>query len=89
MRHLPLPTLNLSDNDLWDLKLCPLVWFFILLLQPGDFSYVKKTNELFLRDLIKEEVGKESFTAVVITGVQPEHIKYLKKNFKEWTRCLA
>uniref|UniRef100_A0A7N6B7U3 SMC hinge domain-containing protein n=1 Tax=Anabas testudineus TaxID=64144 RepID=A0A7N6B7U3_ANATE len=57
--------------------------------KPGDFSHMNKTNELFLRDLISEELGKGSFTAVVITGVQPDHIKYLKQDFQEWTRRLA
>ncbi|XP_029001664.1 structural maintenance of chromosomes flexible hinge domain-containing protein 1-like isoform X2 [Betta splendens] len=57
--------------------------------KPCDSSHVKKNDERFLRKLIAEEKGKESFTAVVITGVQAEHVKYLKQDFKDWTRRLA
>lgn len=60
-----------------------------MLLQPGDFSHVNKNEERFLHDLIAEEPGKDSFTAVVITGVRPEHITFLKKDFAVWTRQLA
>ncbi|XP_071341029.1 structural maintenance of chromosomes flexible hinge domain-containing protein 1 isoform X2 [Trachinotus anak] len=56
--------------------------------KPGDFSHVNG-NERFLRELIAEENGKESFTAVVITGVKPEHITFLKEDFAKWTRELA
>ncbi|KAK2886592.1 hypothetical protein Q8A73_020538 [Channa argus] len=57
--------------------------------KPGDASLVNTAKERFLLDLIAEESGKESFTAVVITGILPEHITYLKDSFKEWTRELA
>ncbi|XP_029384888.1 structural maintenance of chromosomes flexible hinge domain-containing protein 1 isoform X2 [Echeneis naucrates] len=57
--------------------------------KPGDYSRVKGKDEHFLHELIKEESGKESFTAVVITGIKPEHILFLKDNFEEWTRELA
>uniref|UniRef100_A0A673BRY1 Structural maintenance of chromosomes flexible hinge domain containing 1 n=1 Tax=Sphaeramia orbicularis TaxID=375764 RepID=A0A673BRY1_9TELE len=50
--------------------------------KPGDFSRVPKEEEHFLRSLIAEETGKESFTAVVITEVKPEHITLLKQTFK-------
>uniref|UniRef100_A0A3Q2GFK0 Structural maintenance of chromosomes flexible hinge domain containing 1 n=1 Tax=Cyprinodon variegatus TaxID=28743 RepID=A0A3Q2GFK0_CYPVA len=60
----------------------------ILNRKPGDFSHIKG-NEAFLQDIIREETGKHSFTAVVITGICPEHMKYLKQDFKEWTRKLA
>ncbi|XP_068438024.1 structural maintenance of chromosomes flexible hinge domain-containing protein 1 isoform X2 [Clinocottus analis] len=56
--------------------------------KPGDSSHVKK-DQRCLNDLIAEECGKESFTAVVITGVSPEHIAFLKKDFTVWTRQLA
>ncbi|XP_062336135.1 structural maintenance of chromosomes flexible hinge domain-containing protein 1 [Osmerus eperlanus] len=55
----------------------------------GDSSHVKDEEERFLHGLIAEEVGKESFTAVVVTGVQPEHITLLKQDFHLWTRELA
>ncbi|KAI3355352.1 hypothetical protein L3Q82_018194, partial [Scortum barcoo] len=57
--------------------------------KPCDFSHVKNKDENFLHDLIREESGKESFTAVVITEVMPEHIVILKDDFKLWTRELA
>uniref|UniRef100_G3NJJ1 Histidine kinase/HSP90-like ATPase domain-containing protein n=2 Tax=Gasterosteus aculeatus TaxID=69293 RepID=G3NJJ1_GASAC len=41
--------------------------------KPGDYSHVKGDDERCLRALIGEEFGKKSFTAVVITGVSPEH----------------
>lgn len=50
---------------------------------------MKDEEERFLHGLIAEEVGKESFTAVVVTGVQPEHITLLKQDFHLWTRELA
>ncbi|XP_026148078.1 structural maintenance of chromosomes flexible hinge domain-containing protein 1 [Mastacembelus armatus] len=59
----------------------------ILNRKPGDFSHCP--DERFLHALIAEESEKESFTAVVITGVNPEHITFLKKDFKLWTRQLA
>ncbi|XP_068199781.1 structural maintenance of chromosomes flexible hinge domain-containing protein 1 isoform X2 [Antennarius striatus] len=56
---------------------------------PGDSSHVNETDERFLHALIAEETGKESFTAVVVTGILPEHIAFLKKKFQVWTRQLA
>ncbi|KAF7669972.1 hypothetical protein LDENG_00105580 [Lucifuga dentata] len=55
----------------------------------GDFSHINQEDVQFLRDLIAEEAGKESFTAVVITGVVPLHVTYLKQDFHMWTRQLA
>ncbi|KAM4719100.1 LOW QUALITY PROTEIN: structural maintenance of chromosomes flexible hinge domain-containing protein 1 [Anableps anableps] len=60
----------------------------ILNRKPGDDSHITD-SECFLRDIIKEETRKESFTAVVITGVHPDHVTYLKDDFEEWTRQLA
>jgi len=57
--------------------------------QPGDCSHVNVSNEQFLQSIVIEEDGKESFTAVVITGVQPDHVTYLKQYFNLWTRELA
>ncbi|XP_045903847.1 structural maintenance of chromosomes flexible hinge domain-containing protein 1 isoform X2 [Micropterus dolomieu] len=57
--------------------------------KPGDSSHVNKDDERFLHAVIAEESGKESFTAVVITGVLQEHITFLKQDFEEWTRQLA
>lgn len=56
--------------------------------KPTDFSHVSE-DEKSLRNLIMEEKDKESFTAVIVTGVQPEHIQYLK-NFRHlWITQLA
>ncbi|XP_034562664.1 structural maintenance of chromosomes flexible hinge domain-containing protein 1 isoform X2 [Notolabrus celidotus] len=56
--------------------------------KPGDASHVV---EPFLRDLIREETRlmKESFTAVVITEVKPEHVIFLKNKFEVVARQLA
>uniref|UniRef100_A0AAQ5Z3E3 SMC hinge domain-containing protein n=1 Tax=Amphiprion ocellaris TaxID=80972 RepID=A0AAQ5Z3E3_AMPOC len=61
----------------------------ILNRKPGDSSHIKNNDEHFLQALIAEERGKESFTAVVITGVQPEHITFLTERFNVVTRELA
>ncbi|KAI4890516.1 hypothetical protein NFI96_011443 [Prochilodus magdalenae] len=57
--------------------------------KPGDCSHVRVDEERFLQSLILEEQDKESFTAIVITRVQPEHVTYLKQDFALWTRELA
>ncbi|XP_060099927.1 structural maintenance of chromosomes flexible hinge domain-containing protein 1 [Heteronotia binoei] len=57
--------------------------------KPSDSSHIDNDDERFLHNLILEEKNKESFTAVVITGVQPDHVLYLKNNFYLWTRQLA
>lgn len=62
---------------------------FIRNRKPGDCSHVNVSEEQFLQSIVIEEDGKESFTAVVITGIQTEHVTYLKQNFSLWTRELA
>nr|XP_033789850.1 structural maintenance of chromosomes flexible hinge domain-containing protein 1 isoform X2 [Geotrypetes seraphini] len=62
---------------------------FIRNRKPADSSHITNDDERFLHNFIMEEKGKNSFTAVVITGVQPDHIQYLKNNFYHWTRQLA
>ncbi|XP_072544127.1 structural maintenance of chromosomes flexible hinge domain-containing protein 1 [Salminus brasiliensis] len=57
--------------------------------KPGDCSHVKTDEERFLQSLVLEEKGKDSFTAIVITRIQPEHVNYLKHDFILWTRELA
>ncbi|XP_071458982.1 structural maintenance of chromosomes flexible hinge domain-containing protein 1 isoform X2 [Marmota flaviventris] len=57
--------------------------------KPSDSVHITNDDERFLHNLIIEEKEKDSFTAVVITGVQPEHIQYLKNYFHLWTRQLA
>ncbi|KAM3928403.1 structural maintenance of chromosomes flexible hinge domain-containing protein 1 [Leptodactylus fuscus] len=56
--------------------------------KPADFSHVPEEDKN-LRNLIMEEKDKKSFTAVIVTGVQPDHIQYLK-NFRHlWVTQLA
>ncbi|TRY59020.1 hypothetical protein DNTS_012405 [Danionella cerebrum] len=62
---------------------------FIRNRMPGDSSHVNSSEELFLVPIVNEEVGKDSFTAVVITRLQQAHITYLKQHFTLWTRELA
>uniref|UniRef100_A0A8C2FGC6 Structural maintenance of chromosomes flexible hinge domain containing 1 n=1 Tax=Cyprinus carpio TaxID=7962 RepID=A0A8C2FGC6_CYPCA len=62
---------------------------FIRNRKPGDCSHVTASEEQFLRSIMMEEREKESFTAVIITGVQQEHVTYLKQNLNLWTRELA
>uniref|UniRef100_UPI0020228646 structural maintenance of chromosomes flexible hinge domain-containing protein 1 n=1 Tax=Myodes glareolus TaxID=447135 RepID=UPI0020228646 len=57
--------------------------------KPADSVHITNDDERFLHNLIVEEKKKDSFTAVVITGVQPEHIQYLKNYFQLWTRQLT
>ncbi|XP_022533343.2 structural maintenance of chromosomes flexible hinge domain-containing protein 1 isoform X1 [Astyanax mexicanus] len=57
--------------------------------KPGDCSHVKVDEERFLQSLILEEEGKDSFTAIVINRIQPEHVTYLRNDFILWTRELA
>ncbi|XP_069777834.1 structural maintenance of chromosomes flexible hinge domain-containing protein 1 isoform X2 [Narcine bancroftii] len=62
---------------------------FIRNRKPTDSMHVTNEDERFLHSLIMEEKDKESFTAVVITGVQQAHVQYLKSYFHLWTRQLA
>ncbi|XP_053324084.1 structural maintenance of chromosomes flexible hinge domain-containing protein 1 [Spea bombifrons] len=61
---------------------------FIRNRKPADSTHVTD-DERFLHNLILEEKGKDNFTAVIITGVQPEHIQYLKNFYHLWTRQLT
>ncbi|KAK7813936.1 hypothetical protein U0070_011043 [Myodes glareolus] len=45
--------------------------------KPADSVHITNDDERFLHNLIVEEKKKDSFTAVVITGVQPEHIQHI------------
>ncbi|XP_054620867.1 structural maintenance of chromosomes flexible hinge domain-containing protein 1 [Dunckerocampus dactyliophorus] len=57
--------------------------------KPCDSSHICRSEERFLHAVIAEESEKESFTAVVITGVRLQHITALKDDFEGWTRQLA
>jgi len=54
----------------------------------GDSSHVKDDDEC-LKSLIGEEPTRDSFTAVVITGISVTHVNYLRTQVKQWTRQLA
>jgi len=60
----------------------------ICVCQLGDSSHVKDDEEC-LKNLITEESERDSFTAVVITGINVTHINYLRSQVKQWTRQLA
>ena len=57
-------------------------------LQPGDTSHVINEDD-FLKAVIEEETEKDCFTTVVINGINPTHIPYLKTYMTQWTRQLA
>uniref|UniRef100_A0ABM5GB85 Structural maintenance of chromosomes flexible hinge domain-containing protein 1 isoform X1 n=1 Tax=Pogona vitticeps TaxID=103695 RepID=A0ABM5GB85_9SAUR len=57
--------------------------------KPCDSSHIVNDDERFLHNLIMEEKDKKCFTTVIITGVQPQHMHYLKNNFHLWTRQLT
>ena len=46
-------------------------------------------DEANVKQLIEEEKEKNSFTAVVITGIKQERIAYLKTHFKQLCRQLS
>ncbi|CAH3198953.1 unnamed protein product, partial [Porites evermanni] len=54
----------------------------------GDHSHIPADEES-VKKLVQEELRKESFTAVVITGIKQDHIAYMKAHFKHWCRQLA
>ncbi len=56
--------------------------------QPCDTSHLSDEDEI-LKSIISEEADKDSFTCVVIEGINAAHIPYLKTGTKEWTRQLA
>lgn len=60
----------------------------ILNRRAGDYEHIAD-DEDNVKKLVQEEPNKESFTAVVITGIKSEHILYLKSHFKHWCRQLA
>ncbi|XP_018408855.1 PREDICTED: structural maintenance of chromosomes flexible hinge domain-containing protein 1 [Nanorana parkeri] len=61
---------------------------FIRNRKPADFSHLQE-DERYLRNLIMEENTKDSFTAIIITGIQPDHIQYLKNFLNMWARQLS
>ncbi|XP_068093326.1 structural maintenance of chromosomes flexible hinge domain-containing protein 1 isoform X2 [Hyperolius riggenbachi] len=61
---------------------------FIRNRKPADYSHVTE-DERYLNNLIMEEEGKDSFTAIIISGIQPVHIQYLKSFRHLWVRQLA
>ena len=65
------------------LDVCFWVW-----LQAGDSSHIPPDEEA-LQSIIAGEKDRDSFTTVVITGINPGHVPYIKQHFTEWTRQLA
>lgn len=60
----------------------------ILNRRAGDHNHVP-ADEANVKQLIEEEKEKNSFTAVVITGIKQERIAYLKTHFKQLCRQLS
>ncbi|GFR98432.1 structural maintenance of chromosomes flexible hinge domain-containing protein 1-like [Elysia marginata] len=56
--------------------------------QPGDASHLSADDEHVAR-LIQQEADRDSFTAVVIQGINVQHVTFLKYHFHMWTRQLA
>ncbi|XP_071952834.1 structural maintenance of chromosomes flexible hinge domain-containing protein 1-like [Antedon mediterranea] len=56
--------------------------------KPGDISHVPPESK-HMQNLIKEELGQESFTNIAISGIENRHIQYLKMDFKGWCKQLA
>ncbi|XP_077868113.1 structural maintenance of chromosomes flexible hinge domain-containing protein 1-like, partial [Saccoglossus kowalevskii] len=56
--------------------------------KPGDSSHLSQDDDI-VENLIKEETGKSSFTAVIITGISQTHIQYLRTDFLGWCRQIA
>ncbi|KAL5015375.1 hypothetical protein ScPMuIL_009645 [Solemya velum] len=54
----------------------------------GDYTHVSEEDEI-LRKIISEEIDRESFTVVVIQGINQDHVSYLKQRTRDWTRQLA
>ena len=57
-------------------------------IQIGDTSHLSPDEDT-LRQIIKDEVNRNSFTTVVINGINPVFVPYLKLNVKQWTRQLS
>ncbi|KAG1928035.1 zinc finger BED domain-containing protein 1-like [Pimephales promelas] len=89
VRPSPVPRSLNSDISYFGVGGKQAVFYIGQSVRPGDCSHVNVSNEQFLQSIVIEEDGKESFTAVVITGVQPDHVTYLKQYFNLWTRELA
>ncbi|XP_071854423.1 structural maintenance of chromosomes flexible hinge domain-containing protein 1-like isoform X2 [Apostichopus japonicus] len=56
--------------------------------QAGDASHFTESDENIIK-LLQEELGQESFTHVVITGIKPEHVQYLREDFNRWCTQLV
>lgn len=55
--------------------------------KPGDASHIP--HEEIMKKVIAEEIGKDSFTCVAIWGICPDHVQYLKHNYRRWCTQLA
>ncbi|RWS18255.1 structural maintenance of chromosomes flexible hinge domain-containing protein 1-like protein, partial [Leptotrombidium deliense] len=59
--------------------------------QPGDDSHISDSSPIgeIQRSIVKEERSKSNFTSVVITNIQPNHVKYLRSDFNSLVTQLA
>lgn len=56
--------------------------------QLGDNNHVD-ADDKYVRQIIAEEVGRNSFTFVIIQGIKPDHVQYLKTNIDVLCNRLA
>jgi len=56
-------------------------------LQPRDTSHIPPSDEM-TRSFVARE-GEDSFTRVIVTGISPSHVCFIKGGFDIWTRQLA
>ena len=68
--------------------MCVNICVYVCVWQLADSSHIKDDEEC-LKSLIAEGAARDSFTAVVITGINITHINYLRTQVKQWTRQLA
>ncbi|XP_071804006.1 structural maintenance of chromosomes flexible hinge domain-containing protein 1-like [Asterias amurensis] len=54
----------------------------------GDHRHLD-TEDPNMKQLICDEIGKESFTHVFITGISQHHVQYLRHDFIGWCKQLA
>lgn len=72
----------------FDVFLCRISFLSFFVLQAGHASRSTQDDENMIK-LLQEELGKDSFTHVIISGIKPEHIHYLGEDFDRWCSQLV
>jgi len=55
--------------------------------QPNDASHITESDKV-TREFIASESG-DGFTRVIVKGIDPSHVTFMKNSFEVWTRQLA